>query len=161
MTLVMPTDRRSPARSLLSALAACSLAGCGPREPAKVAFEVTGNDLMKFSVERLEVAAPADVTVTLKNVGSMPKVSMGHNLVLLQRGVDALEFASECLSAGAVVENDVLPEKVRGQALAWTKVLGPDEQDSFVVQITEPGTYPYVCTFPGHFVNMKGVIVAR
>lgn len=161
MTLVMPTDRRSPARSLLCALAACSLAGCGPKEPAQVALEVTGDDLMKFSVERLEVTAPADVTVTLKNVGSMPKVSMGHNLVLLQRGVDALEFASECLSAGAVVENEFLPEKVRGKALAWTKVLGPGEQDSFVVQIAEPGTYPYVCTFPGHFVNMKGVIVAR
>lgn len=165
MTLVMPTARCLPARLLLTGLGltvvAAALSGCGPSEPVAVNLELTGNDLMKFSVELLEVDAPAEVTVQLKNVGSMPKVSMGHNLVLLKRGVDALEFASACLSAGAVVENDFLPEAVRDQALGWTKVLGPGEQDTFVVQIQEPGTYSYVCTFPGHFVNMKGRIVAR
>jgi azurin len=161
MTLVMPTDRRASARLISCALAAAVLTGCGPGEPAEVTLELTGNDQMKFSVERFEVDAPAVVTVTLENVGSMPKVSMGHNLVLLKQGVDVLEFASECLSSGAVAENDFLPEQVRGQALAWTKVLGPNERDSFVVEIDEPGSYPYVCTFPGHFVNMKGVIVAR
>lgn len=161
MTLVMATDRGVCSHPFCWALLAVALVGCGPGEPAVVSLEVTGNDLMKFSVERLEVDAPAEVTITFANVGSMPKVSMGHNLVLLRRGVDALEFASECLSAGAVVENDFLPEQVRDQALGWTKVLGPGEQDSFVVQLAEPGTYPYVCTFPGHFVNMKGVIVAR
>ena len=60
-----------------------------------------------------------------------------------------------------MVENEFLPEELRGKALGWTKVLGPGEQDTLVVDVQAPGTYSYVCTFPGHFVNMKGVLVAR
>ena len=156
MTLVMISSVRS-----LAALLVCLLpAGC-QRETVEVSFELTGNDLMKFNLERLEVEAPARVTITLTNIGSMPKVAMGHNVVVLRQGVDALEFASDCISSGAVADNEFLPEAMRAKALGWTKVLGPGEQDTLVVEVPEAGTYAYVCTFPGHFVNMKGVLVAR
>ena len=137
------------------------LVGCGPSEPVEMTVEVTGNDQMKFSVERIEVDAPAKVTIAFRNVGKMPKVAMGHNFVLLKRGVNALEFASECVSGGAVAENEFLPEPLRDRALGWTKVLGPGEEDRFVADLLEPGSYPFVCTFPGHFAQMKGVLVAR
>ena len=26
---------------------------------------------------------------------------------------------------------------------------------------TEPGEYPYLCTYPGHWVIMRGVMVVR
>ena len=160
MTLVMTSVTRSAAALTAAVLLVGLLSGCR-REPTEVTFELTGNDAMKFNLEQLEIDAPAKVTISLKNVGSMPKVAMGHTLVLLRQGVDALEFASECISKGAVVENEFLPEELRGKALGWTKVLGPGEQDTLVVDVQAPGTYAYVCTFPGHFVNMKGVLVAR
>ena len=161
MKLVMQPRSRRFARMSLSALALGLLVGCGPTKPMEVTIEVTGNDQMKFSVERIEVPAPAKVTIRFRNVGEMPKVAMGHNFVLLKQGVNALEFASECLSAGAVAENEFLPEPLRSKALAWTKVLGPGEKATFVAELSEAGTYPYVCTFPGHFAQMKGVLVAR
>ena len=161
MTLCMPTSHRRVLRRTSPWLLACALAACGPSPPSEVTFEVTGNDLMKFDVERFEVDAPAKVTIRFRNVGSMPKVAMGHNLVVLKQGVDALEFASECTSNGATVENEFLPEQVRGKTLGATKVLGPGEEDTIVVELPAAGTYPYVCTFPGHFVNMKGALVAR
>ena len=160
MTQVMLSNQRKALRWASSALLSFLLAGCGGG-PTEATFELTGNDLMKYSVERLEVDAPATVTIRLKNIGEMPKIAMGHNLVLLRPGVDAMEFAYACATSGAAIENEHLPEKMRYKALGWTKVLGPGETDEVVVEVAEPGRYQYVCTFPGHFANMKGVLVAR
>ena len=162
MKLCMSTLLRMSGRVLAAAVLGL-LAGCGnePKQPAEVTFALTGNDQMKFSKERFEVDAPTKLTVQFQNVGSMPKVSMGHNFVLLKKGVDVLEFSADCISAGPVAENEYLPEKMREQVLAWTKVLGPNEEASLTVELTEPGTYAYVCTFPGHFANMKGVVVVK
>ena len=54
-----------------------------------------------------------------------------------------------------------LPEDM-SPVLAHTKMLGPGESD--MVEVTAPaeaGTYPYLCTFPGHFAIMKGVLVVE
>ena len=75
--------------------------------------------------------------------------------------VAALETSDTSIT-GTVRESDEwFPEELRSKALGWTKVQGPGEQDTLVVDVQAPGTYSYVCTFPGHFVNMKGVLVAR
>jgi azurin len=163
MTLRMSIPIRPSGRALAAAALLGLLSGCSnePAKPREVTFELTGNDQMKFSQERFEVDAPAKLTIRLKNVGTMLKQTMGHNLVLLKKGVDVLEFSADCVSAGPNADNDYLPEKVRGQALAWTKVLGPNEQDSLVVDLNEPGSYAYVCTFPGHFATMRGVIQVK
>ena len=55
-------------------------------------FAVEGNDLMQFSVTEIAVQAGQKVTITLKNVGKMPKTAMGHNLVVLKKGVTAADF---------------------------------------------------------------------
>ena len=144
-----------------SAASLSLLVGCGPSGPNEVKIDISGNDMMKYSDDRFEIDAPAKVTVNFYNVGKQPKVAMGHNFVLLKKGTDALAFSQACLTAGATPENEYLPEKMRDQALGWTKILGPGEKETLVIDIPEAGTYPYVCTFPGHFANMKGVLIAR
>lgn len=137
------------------------LAGCGLSGPSEVKINISGNDLMKYSDDRFEIDAPAKLTVNFYNVGKQPKVAMGHNFVLLKKGTDPLAFTQGCLSGGAKPENEYLPEKMRDQVLGWTKILGPGESETLVIDIPEAGTYPYVCTFPGHIANMKGVLIAR
>ena len=144
-----------------SAASLSLLVGCGPSGPNEVTIEISGNDMMKYSDDRFEIDAPAKVTVNFYNVGKLLKASMGHNFVLLKKGTDVLAFSNECLKAGATIENEFLPEKMRDQALGWTKILGPGEKETLVIDIPEAGTYPFVCTFPGHFANMKGVLIAR
>src|SRR5262245_3554246 len=58
-----------------------------PNLPEKK-VEITGNDTMRFDVTTIDAKPGQKVTVTLKNVGTMPKVSMGHNFVLLAKDVD-------------------------------------------------------------------------
>jgi putative heme-binding domain-containing protein len=44
--------------------------------------------------------------------------------------------------------------------LLASKLLGPGETQSLVLDVpSEPGMYPYVCTYPGHWRRMFGVLV--
>lgn len=154
------TTKRVLGRAILAASMCFGLTSCGAK-PVDVTFTLTGNDAMQFSEKKFETAAPANVTVDFKNVGKMPKQSMGHNFVLLKAGVDPLVFAGKCLSAGAKAENDFLPESVRGDVIAHTKILGPGEEEKLSFKLEEPGTYAYVCTFVGHAAIMRGEIVVK
>ena len=62
MTLCMSTSHRRVLRRTSPWLLACALAACGPGAPSEVTFEVTGNDLMKFDVERFEVDVATGAT---------------------------------------------------------------------------------------------------
>lgn len=119
---------------------------------------IEGNDQMKFSVESFTVKSGEAVNLTLKNVGKLPKESMGHNLVILKPGVKAVEFAAQVLVKGGTPANEYLPEAVKGDVLHYTKLLGPGESASLKFTAPAPGEYEYVCTFPAHAAFMKGVM---
>lgn len=127
-----------------------------PNLPEKK-VEIAGNDQMKFDVTVIEAKPAQKVTVTLKNAGTMPKVSMGHNFVLLTKGVDPAAF----VEAGTPhMGRDYIAPEMESKVLAHTKLLGPTEADtvSFVAP-KEPGDYIYICSFPGHCaIGMRGVL---
>ena len=86
----------------------------------------------------------------------IPKIAMGHNVVILKKGITAIAFGQKALAAGANAVN-ALPDSVKGDVLAHTKLLGPDETDTIIFDAPkEAGDYEYVCTFPGHFALMRG-----
>ncbi|NNE77694.1 MAG: hypothetical protein HKN31_11545 [Pricia sp.] len=44
--------------------------------------------------------------------------------------------------------------------MATTEMLDPNESGSIIFTLpNEPGTYPFVCTFPGHWRFMQGEII--
>ena len=46
--------------------------------------------------------------------------------------------------------------------LVYTDIVGP--QDQFTISFrapTEPGRYPYLCTFPGHWMVMNGEMIVE
>src|SRR5205823_931440 len=96
-------------------------------------------------------------TVKLTNKGTMPKMAMGHNFVLFKKGTDIQAFTTDAVTAG---QTDYIPAKYKSQILANTKILGPGE--SAEVSFTapkEPGSYTYICSFPGHSATMKGTLI--
>ena len=119
---------------------------------------ITGNDTMQFDIKNFEVDAGSKIKLTLKNIGKVPKIAMGHNLVVLKKGISAIAFGQKALGAGANATNP-LPDSVKGDVIAFTKLLGPDESDTITfIAPKESGSYEYVCTFPGHFAMMRGVM---
>ena len=86
---------------------------------------------------------------------------MGHNLVILKKGVSAIAFGQKVLASGGNATN-ALPESVKGDVLAHTKLLGPGETEVINFKVPmETGSYEYVCTFPGHFAMMRGIMEVK
>ena len=137
-----------------------------PADPAPAAdvasFAVNGNDMMQFDVKQLEVKPGQRVRIVFKNVGSIAKVAMGHNLVVLRKGVSVAEFTPQVMGPKGTLENDYLPAEAKKDVLVATKLLGPGESET--IEFTAPGLpgeLAYVCTFPGHFALMTGKIIVR
>lgn len=123
-------------------------------------IEITGNDSMKFSVTEIKATPGEALTVTLINTGTMPKMSMGHNWVLLKSADVAEAFVNDAAQAPTT---DYIPQQHRGDMLAHTKLLGPKERDSVTFQApNEKGRYPFLCSFPGHYqVGMRGELIVE
>lgn len=121
---------------------------------------ITGNDTMQFDLKSFEVKAGEKVELTFKNVGKIPKIAMGHNLVVLKKGISAVAFGQKAMGAGANAAN-ALPDSVKGDTIAATKLLGPDETETISFTAPVTGDYEYVCTFPGHFALMRGVMKVK
>ena len=45
--------------------------------------------------------------------------------------------------------------------IAATKLLGPGESETISFTAPEPGDYQFVCSFPGHFAMMRGIMVVK
>lgn len=152
---------------LISTLALFLLSGCPgpndrPPEPVgeELRIEIAGDDRIQFDVTEFEVHPRQPVTIVFSNIGTMPKESMGHNLVVLERNTDALAFAN----AGARhVRNEYIDPEMEDRVIAATRILGPDETEeiSFVAP-AEAGENHFICTFPGHTqAGMRGIMTVR
>ena len=125
--------------------------------PIKIVIE--SNDLMKFDKSSINVEKGKVYEITLKNVGKLPKVAMGHNLIILKPGINALTFGQALITKyGATVQNEWNPVKGSMLILKQTKMLGPGQQETLKIKFDKSGAYHYLCSFPGHFGQMRGII---
>lgn len=125
-----------------------------------LAVSIESNDQMQFNNKTFTVKSGQTVKLTLKNVGKMPKAAMGHNLVILKAGVKAMEFGTQAMAGGSL-ENNYLPDSIKDKALWSIKILGPGESETLEFTAPAAGKYEYVCTFPGHFASMRGIMVVE
>lgn len=143
--------------SLFAALLSASSAilAAAPRT-----IEITGNDQMKFSVTAIEAKPGEELKIVFKNIGTLPKEAMGHNWVLLKAGSDAAAFAT---AAVAAKDKEYIPEALKAQVVAHTKLLGPRQTDEITFKVPDAaGSYPFLCSFPAHFVvGMKGTLTVK
>ena len=130
--------------------------------PSKQEFDVhvsiDGTDTMMYSKNSFEVKSGQKLKLSFKNIGKLPKVAMGHNIVILKNSVDLVKFCSEAVKFPT---NEYFPKGREKDVIGRTKLLGPGEEDTIYFIAPEPGTYEYVCTFPGHFALMKGKMIVK
>ncbi len=147
--------------------AAMTFAGLAVAEPeaakkADVTVVIEGNDQMQFNVKTFEAVEGQTVELTFKNVGQLPVQAMGHNVVILKKGVDKFAFAGKCITPEAI-KSGYLPtaQEDKDQILAHTKILGPGESDTITFTAPAAGEYHYLCSFPGHVGVMNGVMTVK
>ena len=118
-----------------------------------ILIQISGNDLMRYSKNKFTVGAGQKVKLEFKNIGKLPKAAMGHNIVILKKGIDVLGFCNEALK---FPNEDYFPKTKKNEVIANTKLLGPGESDIVYFVAPSKGDYDFVCSFPGHFAMMKG-----
>lgn len=122
---------------------------------ADLKVTVNGGDTMQFDNVAIDAVVGQTIEITFKNTGQLPKEAMGHNIVVLKPNTDVPQFA---LAAMAHKDTDFVPSDKKDLVIAASKVLGPGEEEVVTFTVQEAGEYPYICSFPGHYAIMKGVI---
>jgi len=107
---------------------------------------------MSYDVKELTVKAGKKIKLTFANPDFMP-----HNLLVVQPG-SSQEMGVAAMAMGAEgFAKDFRPDS--DKIIAGTKMIdnGGEETIEFTAPAS-PGKYEYVCTFPGHYLIMKGVL---
>lgn len=113
------------------------------------------NQEMAYDKKVLHANAGETIEIVLNNADQMP-----HNLVLIQPGsleafggmVDEFMTSPNAEAMGYVPTSKYV--------LGSTIMVQPGESGSVVVTLPAvPGIYPYVCTFPGHWRMMQGILI--
>ncbi|MEX1184391.1 MAG: PVC-type heme-binding CxxCH protein [Gemmatimonadota bacterium] len=85
---------------------------------------------------------------------------MLHNVVILERGSSVDEAGASLnafLTQPAAADADYIPPAL--PVVAASRMVGPRESVTLTFTApTEPGDYPFVCTFPGHWITMRGIL---
>jgi azurin len=122
--------------------------------------EITGGDDMKYNVTTIAAKPGETLRIRLTSKGTLPKIAMAHNVVVLKAGAKQIDFAN---AAATARDTDFIPPSMKDQVLAATTLAGPGETVEVTLKVpATPGTLPFICTFPGHFAaGMRGTIVVK
>ena len=150
-----PSAQEKPAAKPAPKPAAAKPAAAG----AARTVEINAGDDMKYTVTNIPAKAGETLHIKLVSKGTLPKIAMAHNVVVLKATAKQDAFVNAAAQARAT---DFIPADMKDQVLGASTLAGPGETVDVTVKIPAAGTYPYVCTFPGHFAaGMKGTIVAK
>ena len=127
-------------------------------DEAVATVTIEGNDQMKFNKNEIRVKAGQKVKLTLTHVGKMEKTVMGHNWVLLTQDADMAAVGQASATAS---ETDYIPAGMKDKIIVHTKMLGGGESDTIEFDAPAPGTYTFMCTFPGHYALMTGKFIVE
>jgi azurin len=134
--------------------AAAGGAAAGPRE-----IDLTANDTMHYDTTALTASPGEALKVVLTNVGVSPITVMGHNWILLKPGTDYVAFAT---AASQAKDTGYIPAALQDQIIAKIDLLGPRKSGEADFNApTTPGDYPYLCSFPAHYLNMHGILTVK
>ena len=122
----------------------------------EIEIKLSSTDNMLFNKNIIYVNSRQKVTLTLEHTGKMDKKIMGHNFVLLKKDVDVVSFATRAMVAR---DSEYIPEG--NETIAYTKLIGGGESDTIVFEAPEKGSYTYICSFPGHYGVMKGILIVK
>jgi azurin len=133
--------------------------GLASAEDAVLELKPSSNPATPLAYDKTELTVKAGqkVKLTLNNAGGA--LPQPHNFILMKPGtldkVGAL--ANAMLSDPKGMEKSYIPDSP--DIVTSTKLVQPGATTT--IEFTAPaeeGDYPYACTFPGHWLLMRGVM---
>lgn len=128
-----------------------------PTSGIEIVLRPVGNE-MRYEQTSVTVEAGQVVTLILENTATSP--AMAHNIVVLSTNENSIANQIGMAAVTAGPDREYIPDN--DSILAYTAVAQPGEtvRVTFAAP-TEPGSYRYICTFPGHFALMQGTMIVR
>ena len=115
----------------------------------------TVREQLRYDTPRLVVEAGKPFEIIFENDDVMP-----HNLLVVAPGSKAEIGTLAQTMPPAVDEHGRAYVPKTPKVLAATKMLEPDQRETLKMTApTVPADYDYVCTFPGHWTIMNGLLV--
>ena len=114
-------------------------------------------NLMQFAPRELRAKAGQPVRIVFENPDSMP-----HNFVLVAPGAeeDVGLLADQMAVDPASLAKGYVPASPL--VLHATALVNPNAREELTFTApAQPGRYPYLCTFPGHWRIMRGVLIVE
>ena len=111
-------------------------------------------NVMKYDKELITAKAGTTIKIVLKNPDFMQ-----HNLVIIKKGtLEKVGAAADRLAQeGDGAKLNYVPRIP--EVLQATPLIDPNGSFTMIFKVPEvPGNYPYVCTFPGHWRIMSGIL---
>lgn len=112
---------------------------------------------MDFDVKDFKVMAGQTIEIVFSNTDDMP-----HNLLILTPGSleEVGEMADEMAKLTDGYEKGFVPQT--NKVLYSTPLLNAGQSFSLLFTApSQPGEFPYACTFPGHWRTMNGVMTVE
>ena len=115
-------------------------------------------DNMMFDKRKITIDTSCDnVSINFKHTGKMPIMAGGHNVVIIETKDFNTVIQKIDMKLGA--ENGFLPEMP--EVIVKTAIIagGGDTSVAFdPKKLNKDGKYTFICSFPGHYAIMKGVV---
>ncbi|CAN5190546.1 hypothetical protein BH23BAC3_BH23BAC3_33190 [soil metagenome] len=123
-------------------------------EPGEVLeIRSEGADL-SYDITEIRAEAGSELTIQYINTSTMP-----HNVVFVNTEGDIMTVGVAALQA---YENEYIPEDEMDKIFGYTSLAVPGDTVEVKITVPEkPGSYPYICTYPGHFTQMQGRLISR
>ena len=129
--------------------------GTRPDRSGVVTISSVGND-MAYDIKVIRAEAGSEITFRFVNNATTP--AMTHNVVLLKLWDDVNTVGQAAITAE---EHGYVPPEHADKIITATPLAGPGKTVEISFEVPPPGEYPFICTFPGHYVAMQGTLISE
>lgn len=131
--------------------------GKKPETKPDAVLMIAAGPNLTYSTSTLHAKAGQTIQLAFTNPDVVP-----HNWVLLKPGTLAVvgDLANKLVADPEAALNQYVPES--DDVLAYTDIVDPQKEFSIYFQVPDkPGRYPYLCSFPGHWMVMNGELIVE
>lgn len=131
--------------------------GKKPETTPDAVLKIAAGPNLTYSTPTLRAKAGQTIQLTFTNPDVVP-----HNWVLLKPGKLAVvgDLANKLVADPEAALNQYVPAS--DDVLAYTDIVDPKKEFSIYFQVPDqPGRYPYLCSFPGHWMAMNGELIVE
>jgi len=125
-------------------------------EITEIIIYATGNTMTEMAFEPNVISVKSGGSIKLKLVNTGTDEMMIHNILFTEKG-KADEVGVKAIRAGEAKQ--YVPDDPA--VIAASALVGPSDSTVFQFKTPKVGSYPFICSYPGHYLKMRGRLIIK